>query len=50
VLLSVKDPDEIERLAMSQSKNCGESWKPAEGKLPRGKAFPMRNFGSRSRR
>jgi prevent-host-death family protein len=50
VLLSLKDPDEIGRIAMSHSKKLEEYCKLADGKLLRGMVSRRRNSGGKSSR
>jgi prevent-host-death family protein len=44
VLLSVKDPDEIERLAMSQSKKLRRILQKSERQIAKGKGIPEKEF------
>ena len=44
VLLSVKDPDEIERIAMSQSKKLRRILQTSRAQIAKGKGVPEEEF------
>jgi len=44
VLLSVKDPDEIERIAMSRSKKLRKILQKSQAQIEKGKGIPHEQF------